>query len=108
MLALLQEISARHWARAPFRSLLIVVGIALGVGLYVATETAAGSMFAAFGEFVGRVSGRADLTIESSGVGVPNDVVAQVADVPGVAHAGATLEVTAQAPDYGESILVLG
>lgn len=108
MLALLREISVRHWARAPFRSLLIVVGIALGVGLYVATETATNSMFAAFGEFVGRVSGRADLSIQGSGLGVPNELVAKVADTPGVAHAGSTLEITAQAPEYRESLLVLG
>jgi putative ABC transport system permease protein len=108
MLALLREISARHWARSPFRSLLIVIGIALGVGLYVATETATDSLFAAFGEFVGRVSGRADLTIQGSGVGVPNELVAKVTDTPGVAHAGSTLEITAQAPEFGESLLVLG
>src|SRR5690349_2311508 len=98
----------RHWARAPVRSLLIVVGIALGVGLYVATETATNSMFAAFGEFVGRVSGRAELTIRSAGIGVPNELVSEVSEVPGVAHAGSTLEITAQAPEFGESVLILG
>lgn len=108
MLALLREISARHWARAPFRSLLVVLGIALGVGLYVATETATESMFTAFGELVARVSGRADLTIQASGAGVPNELVSDVAEVPGVAHAGSTLEITAQAPEYRESVLVLG
>src|SRR5262245_39954531 len=65
-------------------------------------------MFAAFGELVSRVAGRADLTIQSAGVGLSSEAVADVADVPGVAHAAATLEVTTQAPDLGESLLVLG
>jgi hypothetical protein len=37
MLALLREISLRHWLRSPVRSLLVVLGIALSVALYVAT-----------------------------------------------------------------------
>ncbi|HEX2679602.1 MAG TPA: FtsX-like permease family protein, partial [Polyangiales bacterium] len=108
MLALLQEISVRHFLRTPLRSLLVVVGITLGIALYVATEAAAASMLAAFGEFVGRVSGRADLTIEGEGLGVPGELLATVADTPGVEHAASSLEVTAQATELHESLLVLG
>ena len=108
MFALLREISLRHWMRSRFRTLLVVLGIALGVALYVATEAATDSMFAAFNDFVTRIAGRADLSIEGSGVGVPNDLVATVAEVPGVAHAAASVEITAQASDFNESLLVLG
>jgi putative ABC transport system permease protein len=108
VLALLREISLRHWARSPLRSLLVVVGIALGVALYVATEAAAASMIAAFDELVARVSGRADLTVEAPGLGVPSELLATVADTPGVEHAAVSLEVTAQATEYQESLLVLG
>lgn len=108
MLALLREISLRHWLRSPVRSLLVVLGIALSVALYVATETTSNSMLQAFGEIVARVSGRADLTVQSAGSGVPADLVADIADVPGVAHAAATLEITTQAPDFGETLLILG
>ncbi len=108
MLALFREISLRHWVRSPLRSLLVMLGIALAVALYVATQTAANSMLASFHEFVARVSGRADLTIEGGGVGVPGELLSDVADVPGVAHSASTVEVSAQAPEYGESILVLG
>jgi putative ABC transport system permease protein len=108
MLALLREISLRHWARSPLRSLLIVFGIALGVALYVATETTSASMLAAFSEIVARVAGRADLTIQGGGVGVPGDLVASVSEAPGVAHAASSLEVTTQAPDFNESLLILG
>lgn len=94
--------------RSRLRSLLIVVGIALGVGLYVATEAATDSMIAAFDDLVDRISGRADLSIEGAAVGVPFDLVSTVANMPGVAHAAPVLEVTAQAPELGESLLVLG
>ncbi|HEX7669243.1 MAG TPA: ABC transporter permease, partial [Polyangiaceae bacterium] len=108
MLSLLREISLRHWARSPLRSLLIVMGIALGVALYVATEATSASMMSAFAEIVARVSGRADLTIQGSGGGVPGELVADIAEIPGVLHAAASLEVTTQAPEYRESLLILG
>src|SRR5688500_5515628 len=108
MFALFREISFRHWVRSPLRSSLVVLGIALCVALYIATETATASMFTSFGELVTRVSGRADLTVEGSGLGVRGELVADVADVPGVAHAASCVEIAAQAPELNESILVLG
>lgn len=86
----------------------MVLGIALGVALHVATESASESMFSAFGEFVERVAGRADLTVESTSVGVPTELVGEVMEVPGVAHAAATMELTVQAPELGESLLIFG
>lgn len=108
MLALLREISFRHWMRSRLRSLLVVLGIALGVGLYVATEAATDGLLGAFDDLVERIAGRADLSIQATGLGVPVEIVARVSDVPGVAHAAAVLEVGAQAPDVSESLLVLG
>ncbi len=108
MIALLRKISLRHLARAPLRSLLVVIGIALGVALYVATEADADSMQRAFADLVARVSGRADLTVEGTGPGVRADLTASVLQVPGVAHAAPSLEVAAQATELGDSLLVLG
>ncbi|MET0391317.1 MAG: FtsX-like permease family protein [Polyangiales bacterium] len=108
MFALLREISFRHWMRARLRSLLIVLGIALGVGLYVATEAATDSLLGAFQDLVQRIAGRADLCIQGTGLGVPAELVGKVAELPGVEHTASSLEVTAHAPDYDESLLVLG
>jgi putative ABC transport system permease protein len=108
VLALLQEISLRHWLRSRGRALLVVLGIALGIGLYVATEAASDRMSSAFNELVTRIAGRADLSITATGVGVPGDIVARVVEIPGVAHAAASVEVSAHAVDLGESLLVLG
>ena len=106
MLALLNEISFRHWLRSPLRSLLVVLGVALGVALYVSTEAASSSMLDAFSELVGRVAARANLIVVDAGGGVSSELVAEVAEVPGVAHAAASLELTTQATQFGESLLV--
>jgi putative ABC transport system permease protein len=108
VLALLNEISFRHWLRSPLRSLLVVLGVALGVALYVSTEAASQSMFDAFSELVGRVAARANLIVVDAGGGVSSERVADVASVPGVAHAAASLELTTQATAYNESLLILG
>ncbi|HVW29768.1 MAG TPA: FtsX-like permease family protein [Polyangiaceae bacterium] len=108
MFALLNEISFRHWRRSPLRSLLVILGVSLGVALYISTEAASRSMLDAFNELVGRVAARANLIVVDAGGGVSSELVASVAEVPGVAHAAANLELTTQAPAYKESLLVLG
>jgi putative ABC transport system permease protein len=108
MLCLVREISVRHLVRAPLRSLLVVCGIALGVALYVAIDATTDAMFNAFKDMVQRVGGRADLTIRAAGSGIPGERLADVAAVPGVSHAAASLETVVQAPDLRETLLVLG
>jgi len=108
LLVLLREISFRHWMQARLRSLLIVLGIALGVGLYVATQAASDSLLLAYRELVQRIAGRADLCIQGQGLGVPASLLSEVSELPGVAHAASSLELTVQAPDYDESLLLLG
>ena len=108
MLALLNEISFRHWLRSPLRSLLIILGVALGVALYVSTEVASRNMLDAFNELVARVAARANLIVVNTGGGISSELVEEVAEVPGVAHAAASLELTTQALAYKESLLVLG
>ena len=90
------------------RSLLVVFGIALGVGLSVATGAATDSMRNAFDDLLKRIAGRADLCVQGSGLGVPSELLSKVAALRGVAHAASSLEVTARAPAYAESLLVLG
>ena len=108
MLYLIREISVRHHLRAPLRSLLVVCGIALGVALYVAMGATTDAMFTAFKEMAQRVGGRADLTIRGAGAGIPGERLADVAAVPGVSHAAASVETVVQAPDLRETLLVLG
>lgn len=104
---MIREVSLRRFLSAPVRSALIVLGIALGVAMFVATEATTQTIVVAFEGVVARVAGRADLSIEGQG-GVPNDLVGTVADMAGIAHAALSLEVATEATDLGQSLLVLG
>lgn len=108
MLTLLREISFRHLRSSPFRSLLVVLGITLGVAMYVATEATSQTMLATFREMVERVSGKADLMLRSRTGGVPSALAVELLDIEGVDHAAPGLEVTTRIADTGETLLVLG
>jgi putative ABC transport system permease protein len=109
MWTLLREVSFRHLRHAPLRTLLVVLGIALGVCMLSAVLATNQSLIAAFEDMVDRVAGKADLTVAGSDSGIPSALTGEIADVPGVAHAAAMLEVvTRTADDKGGSLLVLG
>lgn len=111
---LLREISLRHLRHAPLRTALVVLGIALGVGMLCAILATNAVLSAAFEEMAERVAGKADLTVAGSGAGIPGTLTGDIAELPGVEHAAATLEiVTRVVPAAGEagegsSLLVLG
>jgi hypothetical protein len=72
-------------AALALRSLPIVLGVALGVALYVSTEVASRSMLDAFDELVARVAARANLIVVNAGGGISSELVGEVAEEPGVA-----------------------
>jgi putative ABC transport system permease protein len=109
MWTLLREISARHLRHAPMRTGLVVFGIALGVCMLSAVLATNRTLIAAFEDMVTRVAGKADFTVAGSDSGIPSSLTGEIADVPGVEHAAAMLEViTRTADEHGSSILVLG
>ncbi|MGD8859058.1 MAG: ABC transporter permease [Myxococcales bacterium] len=108
MWALVRRLSVRHLLGAPLRSGLVVLGIALGVAVVVATRATSDSLLSTFDEMVERVGGRADLMLVGNESGVPGSLVAEVAEVPGVAHAASALEITTSFPDDGRPLLILG
>jgi putative ABC transport system permease protein len=109
MWTLLREISARHLRHAPMRTGLVVFGIALGVCMLSAVLATNRTLIAAFEDMVTRVAGKADFTVAGSDSGIPSSLTGEIADVPGVDHAAAMLEViTRTADEHGSSILVLG
>jgi putative ABC transport system permease protein len=108
MLALIREMSIRHLLRAPLRSLLIVVGIALGVAVFVAAQATAASLLTSFEDLINRVGGRADLVVVGNQSGIDSGLVAKIAEVDGVEHAAASLEATTTITDDGRPLLVLG
>jgi putative ABC transport system permease protein len=109
MWTLLREVSLRHLRHAPLRSGLVVLGIALGVCLLSAVLATNDSLVAAFEDMVGRVAGRAELTVAGSDSGIPGALTERIAALPGVAHAAAVLEFTARSAEpEGGALLVLG
>jgi putative ABC transport system permease protein len=109
MWTLLREVSFRHLRHSPLRTLLVVFGIALGVCMLSAVLATNRSLIAAFEDMVDRVAGKADLTVAGSDSGIPSALTGEIAELEGVAHAAAMLEVvTRTADDKGGSLLVLG
>jgi putative ABC transport system permease protein len=108
MITLLRQLSTRHLTSAPLRSLLIVLGIALGTAVYVAARATADAMARSFDELVERVAGRADLMVLGNQSGIPSTLVSTLSEVPGVAHTAAALEITTQIADDGQPLLILG
>lgn len=109
MWTLLREVSLRHLRHTPVRSGLVVFGIALGVAMLCAVLAVNNSLMIAFEDMVDRVAGKADLTVAGSDAGIPSSLTGEIADLEGVAHAAAMLEVVTRTPDgKGGSLLVLG
>ncbi len=109
MWTLLREVSLRHLRHSPLRSGLVIFGIALGVCMLCAVMATNNSLIAAFEDMVDRVAGKADLTVAGSDAGIPSALTGEIADLEGVAHAAAMLEVTTRSTDgEGGALLVLG
>jgi putative ABC transport system permease protein len=109
MWTLLREVSFRHLRHAPLRTALVVFGIALGVCMLSAMLATNQTLSAAFEDMVERVAGKADLTVGGSEAGIPSTMTGEIADLDGVEHAAAMLEVvTRSAKPNGASLLVLG
>ncbi|MET0343639.1 MAG: FtsX-like permease family protein [Polyangiales bacterium] len=109
MLTLLREISLRHFRHALLRTGLVVLGIALGVGMLCAILATNTVLSEAFEDMVDRVAGKADLTVAGSAAGIPSSLTGEIAEIEGVGHAAAMLEVVTRTADgKGGSLLVLG
>jgi putative ABC transport system permease protein len=109
MWTLLREISFRHLRFSPLRTALVVFGIALGVCMLCAVLATNDSLVAAFEDMVDRVAGKADLTVAGGDTGISNTLTGEIADVEGVEHAAAMLEINTRSADgNGGALLVLG
>ncbi|HEY6876380.1 MAG TPA: FtsX-like permease family protein [Polyangiales bacterium] len=109
MWTLLREVSQRHLRHSPFRTCLVIFGIALGVSMLTAVLATNASMSAAFEDMVDRVAGKADLTVFGSDTGIPSSLTGEIAEIEGVAHAAAMLEIVTHSPDgKGGPLLLLG
>ena len=104
------------------RTVLTVLGVALGVSVFVAIRLASHSAMASFGETVDAVAGKANLQVAASTEGLDERLFPSIRSLPGVRGAAPVVEVHARARPHGppatsaerpgedwpETILVLG
>ena len=109
MLSLLRLVSLRHLFGAPLRSLLTLIGVAVGVATLVGIASINRSVMDAFRSTIDKVAGKADLTVAAETSGFPEELLETVRAVPGVLHASGGLSVAAPVKDQpGETMYVMG
>jgi len=106
---LLRLLSWPYLKKHVLRWTLTVVGIVLGVAVFVAMHTANTSVHAAFDKTVERISGATQLQVSAGEFGFDESVLDRVQDVPEVGIASPAIEATVESGLAGQgSLLVLG
>ena len=106
---LLRLISWPYLKKHAVRSLLTVIGIVLGVAVFVAMHTANQAVFFAFERTVDRIAGAAQLQVTAGEAGFPEEALERVQAIPEVQVAVPVIEAPAGANLSGQgNILILG
>ena len=101
--------SLRYFARHPALTALNLVGIALGVTVFLSVQIVNHSALESFRASVDIVAGKADLEVIGDGLRFDETAYPVVADHPGIAAATPTVEDIASLADYpGEYLQILG
>ncbi|HYR02931.1 MAG TPA: ABC transporter permease, partial [Syntrophobacteria bacterium] len=109
MMRLWRWFCLRHLRDAKGRGLLCLLGVALGVAVFVGIRTAASSATASFQDTVTALAGTADLQVVGQGTGFPEELFPVVTAVRGVRAATPVIEGNAVAAGpIGEPLLLLG
>jgi putative ABC transport system permease protein len=91
--ALFRWVSLRHLAGEWPRTLLTLLGVALGVAVFVSIRLANHSAMASFSDTVEAVAGRANLQVAAGGEGFDERLFTAVRRVPGVVAAAPAVQV---------------
>jgi len=106
---LLTLISWPYLRKHAVRSMLTVVGIILGVAVFVAMHTANQAVFFAFERTVDRIAGSAQLQVSAGEGGFEEEVLEAVQNAPEVAVAVPVIEAPAATRPAGQgNVLILG
>jgi putative ABC transport system permease protein len=106
---LLRLISWPYLRKHAVRSVLTVIGIVLGVAVFVAMHTANQAVFFAFERTVDRIAGAAQLQVTAGEAGFPEDILERVQAIPDVLVAVPVIEAPAGTRLVGQgNILILG
>lgn len=102
-MVLFRWLMLRRLTREPGRTLLTVLGVALGVAVFVAIRLASGSALAGFSDTVDAVAGRANLQVQSRSDGFDERLYPRIRQMPGVLAAAPVVQVSALARAGGAS-----
>jgi len=109
MLRLFLTHSLRYFARHPALTALNIVGIALGVTVFLSVQIVNHSALESFRASVDIVAGKADLEVVGDGLRFDETAYPVVADHPDIAAATPTVEDIASLTDFpGEYLQILG
>ncbi len=103
------RISVSHLAQYPGRTLLGILGIALGTAVYLSISLAAASALQSFQNGVTAVAGKAQWRLQSPGAPLPESLFVKVRRLPAVAAAAPAVEsVLELAGPHQGPVLLLG
>ena len=106
---LLKNITLRHLRFNKGRTFLSVIGISLGVSVFIGVQIAIHTAIASFNATVDHVSGRANLQITSYGRGFSEEAFLKVKKVRGVKAATPVVQFVCKIDDpIGEPLYLLG
>jgi putative ABC transport system permease protein len=109
MLPLLRLVSLRHLAQSPLRTLLTVLGVAVGVATLIGIASINRAVMGAFRSTIDTIAGKADFAITSGKAGFDEKLLETVRATQGVLHAAGGLTVVAPVKDSpGERLYVMG
>jgi putative ABC transport system permease protein len=109
MIGVLAQITWQQWRRHRLRTLLTVVGIALGVAVFFAVRTANVTLIASLTTTIEKLAGKAMLQVAGGEAGFPESVWDVVRDTPGVKIAEPVVEVIAHTAFEDEgNLLIVG
>jgi len=106
---LLRRVSVPYARRHIGLTILTAAGVALGVAVFVAIQTASTSLKIALRDTLDRVAGKAQLQVTAGEVGFPEEVLDRVRGTAGVRAAAPVVEAIVRSEKASEgNILVLG
>ena len=109
LLQLLRNVTLRHLRLNKMRTSLSMIGIVLGVSVFVSVQIAIHTAIESFNATVDHVSGKANLQITSFGRGFSEEVYLKVKKVPGVKAATPVIQFISKIDEpIGEPLYLLG
>src|SRR5207244_12681189 len=111
MVEALRIIGRCHFMERPVRTILTILGIALGVSVSVAIRTANVDVLRSFEDTVNTVAGRATLQVSGGELGLDENIIAVLRSDPYVASASPILHQSARVaggPNAGKSLTGTG